>query len=97
MKTIKILKSTVALRWRSWMRLPKVKRIAEIEMCSRCGAQIALRGVSIREMAVTIFCGGLLLLVLLPACWLVQQWVGGQSERMFEGMSWHEPLDSWNW
>jgi hypothetical protein len=90
------LKSSVVLRWRSWMRSPKIQKIQAIDVCPRCGTQVAPSRVSIREMAVTVLCGGLLLSILIPACWLAQQWVERQDERMFERMIWHEPLDSWN-
>ena len=67
------------------------------EVCPRCGAQITQSRVSFREMAVTALCGCLLLAILVPACWMTEQWIERQSVRIFDRLVWHEPLDGWNW
>ena len=41
--------------------------------------------------------GGFLLVVMLVfACWNVEQWIEQEGHRILDNMVWHEPLDSWS-
>jgi hypothetical protein len=51
---------------------------------------------SIRETAVTVFCGCLLVAILAPACLLAEHWIEEAGHRFAGRMLWHEPVESWN-
>ena len=46
-------------------------------------------------MILTVVCGSLLLLILVPAGWVAEQWIENQGHRILDRVTWHEPLDSW--
>lgn len=48
-------------------------------------------------MALSALCGSLLLIILVPAFWMTEQWVERRGEQMLDRMVWHEPLEDWNW
>jgi hypothetical protein len=50
---------------------------------------------SLREMAASAVCGGLLLSILIPAGWMMAQWAERQERQLLERMVWREPLDEW--
>ena len=47
-------------------------------------------------MILSAVCGSLLLLILVPAGWMAEQWIEKQGHRILDHMTWREPLDSWN-
>jgi RNA polymerase-binding transcription factor DksA len=67
MKT-RTMKSVIASRRRQLMGSWETQGARTNEVCPRCGAQITPLRLSIREMAVTIVCGGLLLSAFASAC-----------------------------
>jgi putative effector of murein hydrolase LrgA (UPF0299 family) len=47
-------------------------------------------------MILAAVCGSLLLLILVPAGWMAEQWIESQGHRILDRMTWREPLDSWS-
>jgi len=47
-------------------------------------------------MVLAAVCGSLLLLILVPAGLMAEQWIENQGNRILDRMTWHEPLESWN-
>jgi len=47
-------------------------------------------------MILATVCGSLLLLILVPAGWMAEQWIEYQGHRILDRMTWREPLDSWS-
>lgn len=95
MKT-RTMKSVIASRRRQLMGSWETQGARTNEVCPRCGAQITPLRLSIREMAVTIVCGGLLLSAFASACWMAEQWIEREGHRMLDHMSWHEPVETWD-
>jgi len=40
--------------------------------------------------------GCLLAVMLVSACWITEQWVEREGQRILDNMVWHEPLDRWS-
>jgi len=34
--------------------------------------------------------------MLVSACWVTEQWIEREGQRILDKMVWHEPLDSWS-
>jgi hypothetical protein len=34
--------------------------------------------------------------MLVSACWVTEQWIEREGQRILDNMVWHEPLDSWS-
>jgi hypothetical protein len=49
-----------------------------------------------RDLVVNVVCWSLLLLILVPAGWMAEQWIENQGHRILDRMTWREPLDSWS-
>ena len=47
-------------------------------------------------MVLAAICGSLLLLILVPAGWMAEQWIDNQGHRILDRMTWHEPIDNWS-
>ena len=96
MKTIKTMINAMASRWRN--RVPPQERqgAGTNEVCPHCGAQFTQSRRSFREMVLAAVCGSLLLLILVPAGWIAEQWIENQGHRILDRMTWREPLDSWS-
>jgi hypothetical protein len=86
---MKTTKSPVTPRWMKG----ETKRN---EVCPCCGTRIEASRLRMRDLAVNALCGSLLLSILVPACWIAEQWMERQYLRDLDRMVWHEPLDSWN-
>src|SRR5580658_10521758 len=96
MKTIKTMINAMESRWRNRVP-PQEKRAAGTnEVCPHCGAQFTQSRRSVREMVLAAICGSLMLLILVPAGWMAEQWIENQGHRMLDRMTWHEPLDNWS-
>ena len=96
MKTIKTMINAMASRWGNRVP-PQEKQAAETnDVCPHCGAQFTPSRLSLREMVLGAICGSLLLLILVPAGWMAEQWIENQGHRILDRMTWHEPLDSWS-
>lgn len=49
------------------------------------------------EIALIVICSVLLLAIAVPAAWATEQWMEGQSQRIYDHMMiLHEPIESWN-
>jgi len=66
------------------------------EICPHCGAQIRSSRMSLREMAASALCGGLLLSIIVSAFLIGEPWLEDAGHRFVDRMVWHEPPDSWN-
>jgi uncharacterized paraquat-inducible protein A len=96
MKTIKTIINAMASRWRNCATQQENQGTATYEVCPRCGAQFTQSRRSVREMVLAAICGSLLLLILVPAGWMAEQWIENQGHRILDRMTWHEPLDNWS-
>ena len=96
MKTIKTMIKVMASRWRNSVPPHEKLGAGTNEVCPHCGAQFTPSRLSLREMALAVICGSLLLLILVPAGWMAEQWIENQGHRILDHMTWHEPLDSWS-
>jgi hypothetical protein len=95
-KTIKTMIKAMASRQRNRVP-PQVKQGAGMnEVCPHCDAQFTSSRLSLREMILATVCGSLLLLILVPAGWMAEQWIEKQGHRILDRMTWHEPLDRWS-
>ena len=65
------------------------------DVCPSCGAKVTLPRPSIREVIVTTVGGCLLAVMLVSACWITEQCIQREGQRILDNMVWHEPLDSW--
>ena len=66
------------------------------ERCPNCGAATTSYRRSLREMAVNLLCGCLLLSILIPAGLMAEHWIEDACHRFSDRMVWHEPLESWD-
>lgn len=66
------------------------------DRCSKCGVPITSSRMSLREMAVNLICGCLLLSILIPAGLLAGHWMEDASHRLVDRMVWREPLENWD-
>jgi len=96
MKTIKTMIDAIASRWRNSMCSQERRCTGTNEVCPQRGAQFSPSRLSIREMVLAAVCGSLLLLILVPAGLMAEQWIENQGNRILDRMTWHEPLESWN-
>ena len=96
MKTIKKMINAMASRGRNSVPPQKKQRAGTNEVCPHCGAQFTPSRLSLREMVLAAICGSLLLLILVPAGWMAEQWIENQGHRILDHMTWHEPLDNWS-
>jgi hypothetical protein len=96
MKTIKTMINAMASRWQNSVSPQEKQGAGTIEVCPRCGAQFTPSRLSLREMGLAASCGSLLLLILVPAGWMAEQWIENQGHRILDHMTWHEPLDNWS-
>jgi len=77
----------------------KTQEASANNVCPSCGARanaVRTSPTSIREIAVTVVCGSLLLAIAVPAAWATEQWLERQSHRVMDRMIWREPVESWN-
>ena len=95
MKTIKTMINAMASRWRNRVPPQEKQGAGTNEVCPHCGAQFTPSRLSLREMVLAAVCGSLLLLILVPAGWMAEQWIENQGHRILDRMNWREPLDSW--
>ncbi|HZY63772.1 MAG TPA: hypothetical protein VFE38_14720 [Edaphobacter sp.] len=51
---------------------------------------------SIREITVSVVCGGLLLSILNPAVLMAEHWMEDAGHRLVNRMVWREPVEDWN-
>ena len=63
--------------------------------CPRCGFPIASSRMSLREMALNLICGCMLLSILIPVGLLAEHWVEDVGHRLVEHMVWREPVERW--
>ena len=96
MKAIKTMVNAMASRWRNRVTLQEKRGSGTNEVCPHCGAQFTPSRISFREMILAAVCGSLLLLILVPAGWMAEQWIENQGHRILDRMTWHEPLDNWS-
>ena len=96
MKTITMMINAMESRWRN--RVPPLEKrgAGTNEVCPQCGAQFTQSRRSVREMVLAAICGSLLLLILVPAGWMAENWIENQGHRILDRMTWHEPLDNWS-
>ncbi len=95
MKTVKTMIDAMASRWRDRVPPREKQGAGTNEICPHCGAQFTPSRISFREMILAAVCGSLLLLILVPAGWMAEQWIENQGHRILDRLTWHEPLDSW--
>ena len=96
MKAMKTTINAMASQWRNRVP-PREKRGAGTnEVCPHCGAQFTPSRLLLREMILAAVCGSLLLLILVQAGWVAEQWIENQGHRILDRMTWREPLDSWS-
>ena len=96
MKAMKTTINAMASQWRNRVP-PREKRGAGTnEVCPHCGAQFTPSRLLLREMILAAVCGSLLLLILVQAGWVAEQWIENQGHRILDRLTWHEPLDSWS-
>jgi hypothetical protein len=95
MKTIKTMINAMASRWRNRATQQEKQGTGTNEVCPRCGAQFTPSRLSLRETILAAVCGSLLLVTLVPAGWMAEQWIENQGHRILDRMTWREPLDSW--
>jgi hypothetical protein len=50
---------------------------------------------SIREIAVSVVCGCLLLAILIPAGLMTEHWMEDAGHRFVDRMVWREPVERW--
>src|ERR1700677_3386495 len=96
MKTIKTMIKVMASRWRNRVPPHEKRGAGTNEVCPHCGAQFTPSQRSLREMVLAAICGSMLLLILVPAGWMAEQWIENQGHRILDRMTWHEPLDNWS-
>jgi hypothetical protein len=96
MKTIKTMINAMASRGRNRVPPQEKRGAGRNEVCPHCGAPFTPSRLSFRETILTAVCGSLLLLILVPAGWVAEQWIENQGHRILDRMTWHEPLDSWS-
>ena len=96
MKTIKTMINAKASRWRNRVTPQEKQGAGPNEVCPRCGEQFTQSRLSFREMILAAVCGSLLLLILVPAGCMAEQWIENQGHRILDRMTWHEPLDNWS-
>ena len=96
MKTIKKMINAMESRWRNRVPPQEKRGAGTNEVCPYCGAQFTQSRRSVREMVLAAICGSLLLLILVPAGWMAEQWIENQGHRILDRMTWHEPLDNWS-
>lgn len=51
---------------------------------------------SMREIAVSLVCGCLLLSILIPAGLMAEHWMEDAGHRFVDRMVWREPVETWN-
>lgn len=66
------------------------------DICPRCGTEVTPSRPSRRELVVTAMCGSILFSILVPACWMTEQWIERQGQRILNRAVWHEPLENWS-
>lgn len=64
-----------------------------IERCPRCGTPIPFSKLSVREIVLSVVCGSLVVLILIPAGILAEHWMEDAGHHFIDRMVWHEPLD----
>ena len=96
MKTTKTMINAMVSRGRNSLPPQEKQGAGTNEVCPHCGAQFTPSRPSFREMILAAVCGSLLLLILVPAGWLAEQWIENQGHRILDRMTWHVPLDSWS-
>jgi hypothetical protein len=96
MKTTKTMINAMASRGRNSLPPQEKQGAGTNEVCPHCGAQFTPSRLSLREMVLAAICGSLLLLILVPAGWMAEQWIENQGHRVLDRMTWHEPLDNWS-
>ena len=96
MKTIKTMIDVTEPRWRNLVTPQEKQGAGTNDVCPHCSAQFTPSRLSFREMILVTVCGSLLLLILVPAGWMAEQWIENQRHRILDRMTWHEPLDSWS-
>ena len=95
MKTIKKMINAMESRWRNRVPPQEKRGAGRNEVCPHCGAQFTQFRLSLREIVLAAICGSLLLLILVPAGWMAEQWIDRQEDHFLDHMYWREPLDSW--
>jgi hypothetical protein len=74
-------------------RIPAPNRvILTPERCSQCGAPIPSSKMSLREIAVSIVCGCLLLSILILAGLMAEHWMEDAGRRLVDRIVWRDPL-----
>jgi hypothetical protein len=88
-------KEAIETIWKVLTGQGKTKGSSVNDVCPSCGARVTLLRPPIREVAVTTVGGCLLAVMLVSACWITEQWIEREGQRILDNMVWHEPLDSW--
>jgi hypothetical protein len=71
-----------------------MQKLIRSDRCEHCGAWLSWHRISIRETAVDVVCGSLLLAVLVLAGFVAYRWI--DRGALFENPIWHEPLEDWS-
>jgi hypothetical protein len=93
---MRMTKKAIAAIWKVLTGLRKTHGSSVNDVCPSCGAKVTLPRPSIREVIVTSLGGCLLVVMLVSACWITEQWIEREGHRILDNMVWHEPLDSWS-
>ena len=105
MKAIKTTINAMASQWRNRVPPQEKRGAGTNEVCPHCGAQSSSSRLSLREMILAAVSGSLLLLILVPAVWVAEQWIENQGHRILDPMTWRRaarqlefvkhPADEW--
>ena len=93
---MRMTKEAIETIWKVLTGQGKTQGSSVNDVCPSCGARVTLLRSSIREVAVTTVGGCLLAVMLVSACWITEQWIEREGQRILDNMVWHEPLDSWS-
>ena len=84
MKMIKKMINAMAWRWRNRVPPQEKQGAGTNEVCPHCGAQFTPSRLSFREVILAAVCLSLLLLIVVPAGWMAEQWIENQGRRILD-------------
>ena len=71
--------------------------MAGSDACPCCRARIYVPRTNAKDVAVTVLCSILLLVIAIPAAWATEQWMERAGDKLVNHiMIWREPIERWN-
>ena len=74
----------------------KTHQAEGIEACPFCGGGTNASRPSFKEMALDGICATVLFAILVPICYVSQQWLDQAGHHALDRLIWCERLESWN-